>query len=117
MNCRECQMQMPEYVDGVITGLDLIQLETHVQACPTCAAALAGEQAALARFAGMLEPKLHQSMLSTQAREKIVTAGKAGAVRPAIRSGRCWGSFGAMSSCRSAIRPGASAPCPCLRVA
>ena len=84
MNCRECQMQMPEYVDGVVAGPDLLQLEAHVRTCPACADALAGEQAALARFAGMLEPGLRQCTLTTQAREKLAAAGKTGAVRPSL---------------------------------
>lgn len=81
MNCEECQTQLPEYLDGVLSDCDRTLLEAHVEACAACAAALAGERKAMAQFQALLEPGVQQRRLSPAARDRLARINRPDASR------------------------------------
>lgn len=75
MNCETCQTQLPEYVDGALSGDVREALDAHVETCEACRAALAGERKALAGFAGLLDADLDQRRLDEDMRRRLASAG------------------------------------------
>ena len=82
MNCKECQIELPAYVDGSLAAPVYMAVEAHVAACAACTTALAGERRALAQFAPRIDPILRQRTLRPAARNRIAAAGRRG-TRPA----------------------------------
>jgi anti-sigma factor RsiW len=76
MNCRECQIQLPAYVDGNVPEAERAVLAEHLDGCPGCTAALNGERNALRRFAARMDADLCHVRLPPAARRRIAAAGR-----------------------------------------
>lgn len=77
MHCIECQIQLPEYTEGTLTGHERETVASHLKGCATCTAALAGENKALAELHTVLEAGLQHRHLSLASRRRMAQAARA----------------------------------------
>ena len=89
MTCKQCQLQLPAFVDGSVTRDVRMAVAAHVAKCADCAGALAGERRALAHVATLLAPVSQPRRLHPAARARIAAAGRAGA-RPTVTWWYTW---------------------------
>jgi len=82
MNCKDCQIEIPEYADGTTSPEVRLALESHLAVCDACATALTRERSAVSKFHSLLDQALDQQRLAPAARGRIATAGGS-AFRPA----------------------------------
>ncbi|MDD5705886.1 MAG: zf-HC2 domain-containing protein [Kiritimatiellae bacterium] len=76
MNCKRCQTELAEYVDGTLPPKVRSGLERHLAVCAACADWLAGECNARSRFTSMLAPALNRRALNPEIRARLVAAGR-----------------------------------------
>ena len=78
MNCKECQTELPEYLDGTTAPEVRAAIEAHLATCTACAAALASVRKVLSQFAPALDRELQARRLTPSARSRIAAAARAG---------------------------------------
>ena len=88
MNCEACQSQLLEYLDEALPENERGMLESHLETCPACMAALASERKAMAEFPALLAPGLQPRKLSSAARNRLVFMGRTAEPRRTMSSGR-----------------------------
>lgn len=118
MNCPRCQSQISAYVDGELTGQEMLLMRRHLADCSECSQALAEDRQVRGLLAGMARPaapdhldaRLAQAVLQPARSMPAWQGWGMGAAVAAAAAISAWLVFNSQASGEPGIAPGTSSP-------